>query len=99
MYIVDNSGSMGECESYNTITGCETRDNPKEYPINKLKQSLSKKFKDKSLGSEEIPNQTQNILLEKIVGRKIQTGLVEVGGESGRGECNARTLQEPQLNN
>lgn len=101
MYIVDNSGSMGKCESYNQTTGqCQPRLNEDEYPINDVKRQLSKEFQDKNLGSNVVPTPTQNIS-GKRVATKIKTGLIEVGGEYKRGQskCNAITHVIPRLNN
>ena len=100
VYTVDNSGSMGKCKSYDEDTGgCKLETDESLYPITKLNRILGGRFKkDKTLGSEDVPNLIRNVLGRRVVS-KIKIGLVEVGGESSQGECNAYTLAIPKLNN
>ena len=85
MYIVDNSGSMGECESYdkNAKNYSKIRSKEAEYPINKLKETLSIKFQKENLAKNNL-----------------KEGLIEVGGKANKeGECRAEILVYPQLKN
>ncbi|NEN93105.1 MAG: VWA domain-containing protein [Okeania sp. SIO3H1] len=93
MFIVDNSGSMGLCDSDKPTGKCKLRtNNEDEYPINKLTKTLSRKFEDKDPAIDDLPHTTK-------IGAKIKRGLIEIGGESNEGQCRVRTLVDPKLNN
>jgi len=89
-YIVDNSGSMGTCPNWNGQNCGELGRNPDESTVKIVTDYLGSIFKDKILGSEEVPKASSDV----------KVGLIEIGGKTYiRGQCIANVLTEPELNN